>query len=138
MRKYHRWLSVLFGLLILFIAVTGVVTQGARLYAIGEPERARSTQASAPAARIGEAEDTDEAEAPKATPAARPPQSPLKQFIHFVTELHSGEEFGIVGQLVSLVSGLALIFFAFSGLWMYIQMFRRRSHRARHSKKIFW
>ena len=138
MRNYHRWLSVIFGLFILFIAVTGVVTQGARLYASGEQERARTSQASAPAPKIGEGAETDEAEAPKATPAARAPQSPLKQFTHFVTELHSGEEFGIVGQLVSIVSGLALIFFAFSGLWMYIQMFRRRSHRHSHPKRIFW
>ena len=136
MRTVHRWLSVIFGLLILWIAVTGVVTQGARLYASGEPERAR---AAAPAATAEQGEEADQA-APAAKPpeAARRPQSPLRKFTHFVTELHSGEQFGIVGQLVSIVSGLALIFFAFSGMWMYIQMFRRRAHRASHPKRLFW
>ena len=136
MRTYHRWLSVIFGLFILFIAITGVVTQGARLYASGEQERAR---AAAPAFTVEQSEEAEQA-APAAKPpeAARPPQTPLKKFTHFVTELHSGEEFGIAGQLVSMVSGLALIFFAFSGLWMYIQMFRRRSHRHSHPKRIFW
>ena len=131
MRKYHRWLSVIFGLFILFIAVTGVVTQGARLYASGEQERARAAQpfAAAPAATAPVA---------KAPEAPRPPQTPLKQFTHFVTELHSGEEFGLAGQLVSMVAGLALIFFAFSGMWMYIQMYRRRSHRHSHPRRIFW
>ena len=134
MRTYHRWLSVIFGLFILFIAITGVVTQGARLYASGEQERARAAQPSAAAP----AEAEQAAPATKPSEAARPPQTPLRQFTHFVTELHSGEEFGIAGQLVSIVSGLALIFFAFSGLWMYIQMYRRRSHRHSHSKRIFW
>ena len=123
MRKFHRWLSVVVGIFILWIAVTGVVTQGARLYASGEQERA----AAAGAAPVAQA------------PAApRPPQTPLRKFTHFVTELHSGEEFGIAGQLVSMVAGLALIFFAVSGMWMYIQMYRRRAHRHSHPRRIFW
>ena len=130
MRSYHRWLSVIFGLFILWIAATGVITQGARLYASGEPERAR---AAAQASAV-----KPPAPAAKPPEAARPPQTPLKKFVHFVTELHSGEQFGIAGQLISLVSGLALVFFAFSGLYMYIQMFRRRAHRAYHPKKLFW
>ena len=121
MRKFHRWLSVVVGIFILWSAATGVVTQGARLYASGEQE-----PAAAPAPAV-------QAPAPP-----RPPQTPLKQFTHFVTELHSGEEFGLAGQLVSMVAGLALIFFAFSGMWMYIQMYRRRSHRHSHPRRIFW
>jgi PepSY-associated TM region len=124
MRKYHRWLAPLFGLFILWIAATGVVVGAGRLYASGESERARPT-ATAPA------------------PAQRPPQSPTRQFIHFVTELHSGEQFGLAGQLISLVSGLALVFFAVSGLWMYLQMARGRLVKARDGKplrggKLFW
>jgi uncharacterized iron-regulated membrane protein len=122
MRTYHRWLSVIFGLFILWIAATGVITQGARLYSASQLHPAAS--APAPAARPPE--------------AARPPQSPLKKFVHFVTELHSGEQFGIVGQLISLVAGLALIFFAISGMWMYLQMFRRRAHRHSHPRRLFW
>ena len=124
MRKYHRWLSVIVGLFILWIAVTGVLTQGARLYASGEQERAAAA-GTAPAVQ-----------AP--APEARPPQTPLRQFTHFVTELHSGEEFGLAGQLISLVSGLALVFFAVSGMWMYVQMFTRRGHRHSHPRRLFW
>ena len=47
MRTYHRWLSVLFGLFILFIAVTGVLSQGARLYASTEPRPAAVSEAAA-------------------------------------------------------------------------------------------
>lgn len=121
MRKLHRWFAVIVGIFILWIAVTGVLTQGARLYASTEPRPAQSSAAVAPA-----------------TEAPRPPPSPTRQFIHFVTDLHSGEQFGVTGQLISLVAGLALLFLAFSGLWMYIQMYRRRGHRKSHPHKVFW
>ena len=104
MRRYHRWLSVVFGLFILWISATGLIVQAGRLYTSGESERAEAAEA-APAA---------------ASPAVRPPRSPADEFVHFVTELHSGEEFGLAGQLIGLVSGAALVFFAVSGLWMYI------------------
>lgn len=117
MRKFHRWTAVVAGLFILWIAATGAVTQAARLYASSEPKPAQVAPAPA---------------------APRPPQSPTRQFIHFVTDLHSGEQFGVTGQIISLIAGLALIFFAFSGLWMYIQMYRRRGHRKSHPRKVFW
>jgi uncharacterized iron-regulated membrane protein len=123
MRQYHRWLAILFGVFILWIAATGVVTQGARLYA--KSERPAAAAPAPPPA------------------AARPPQTPLRKFTHFVTELHSGEEFGIAGQLVSLVAGLVLMFFAISGFWMYYELYRGRLVRARSGKpapggKWFW
>jgi uncharacterized iron-regulated membrane protein len=120
MRRYHRWLAVVFGILILWIAATGAITQAARIYTSGE-----RTAASAATAKT-------------APEAPRPPQSPARQFVHFITDLHSGERFGVAGQLVSLVSGLALLFFAFSGMWMYVQMFRARSRRERAEHPVFW
>ena len=52
-------------------------------------------------------------------------------------DLHSGATFGPVGIWISILSGYALLFFAFSGLWMYIQMWR-----ARHARSLkpgwFW
>ena len=39
MRKYHRWLSVLFGVFLLWIAVTGVLSQVAALVANRSEER---------------------------------------------------------------------------------------------------
>ena len=134
MRKYHRWLSILVGLFILWIAATGSIVQFSRMTAPAPPRPAIAGAADGPSAR---AEDGDEA-TPALVGKAKPPEDATRQFIHFVTELHSGEEFGITGQIVSLISGLALIFFAISGLWMYIQMYRRRAHRHSHPKRLFW
>jgi uncharacterized iron-regulated membrane protein len=49
--------------------------------------------------------------------------------------LHSGESFGPLGVVVSLLSGFALLFFSFSGLWMYIRMW---SHRRKNNLKPGW
>jgi uncharacterized iron-regulated membrane protein len=126
MRTYHRWLALVAGIVILWIAATGVVTQASRIYAAGEP---RAPIAQGPTVQV---------------PAApRPPQTPLRKFTHFVTELHSGEAFGATGMWISLAAGLALIFFAVSGLYMYIELYRGRLVRARSGKpqsggRYFW
>ena len=57
--------------------------------------------------------------------------------------LHSGEQFGPVGTIISMLSGLALFFFAFSGLYLYIQMYRGRLVRTEAGKSVgggrfFW
>ena len=125
MRKWHRWLSVLFGVLILFIATTGLLSHGAALYRDAQPE----TVASVPAGFT--CPDTMNCR-PKPDPDS------ASAWVSFFHHLHAGEEFGPVGTALSILSGFALLFFAFSGLWMYIQMFRRRSHRASHPRKLFW
>ena len=138
MRTYHRWLSVLFGLFILFIAVTGLLSQIGSLVNNGgfEDDEAGERQATATTA------------AAAATPAfacpadmnCRPKRvaKPGEWNVGFLHHIHSGEQFGPVGVIISMLSGIALIFFAFSGLWMYIQMFRRRAHRHSHPKRLFW
>jgi uncharacterized iron-regulated membrane protein len=122
-RNWHRWLAVVFGIFILWIATTGVLTQGARIIAASQPRPAET--------------------APKAPEAPRPPQTPLRAFIHTVTDLHSGEALGKTGQAISLLSGLALIFFAGSGLYMYVELYRGRMVRIRAGKRVqggrwFW
>ena len=125
MRKWHRWLSVLFGLLILFIAVTGLLSHGAALY--------RDAQG-APVAAVPAGFVCPEA----MTCRARPDPDSASAWVSFFHHLHAGEEFGPVGTALSILSGFALLFFAFSGLWMYILMYRRRSHRHSHPRKVFW
>lgn len=130
MRSYHRWLSVLFGLFILFIAVTGVLSQvGSLVNNGGFEDESRERATPAPIAFACPADMT-----------CRPKRvaKPGEWDVSFLHHIHSGEEFGPAGVVISLLSGIALIFFAFSGLWMYIQMFRRRAHRASHPKRIFW
>lgn len=137
MRRYHRWLSVIVGIFILWIAGTGAIVQFSRMTAPAAPR----PPASAPAAAL---QDADEAPPASASgEAARPAPDATKEFIHFVTELHSGEEFGLAGQLISLLSGLSLLFFAGSGLYMYIQLFRGRLAKIEAGRRVrggkwFW
>ena len=124
MRRYHRWLATIAGIFLLWISVTGVLTQAGRIYAGTQPKPA----AAAPAA------------GPEHAP---PPPSPTRKFVKFVTDLHSGESFGLTGQLVSLAAGLAMVFLAISGLTMYIQIWRGRLVRVEAGKtlrggKWFW
>ena len=125
MRKFHRWLSVLFGVFLLWIAVTGVMIQLAELKADSEP---RPVSVAAPANFACPADMTCR---PKRV------EGGAKDWAEWLMHLHSGEEFGPVGTTLSIVSGLALVFFAFSGLWMYIRMWSHR--RAKHHKPgWFW
>jgi uncharacterized iron-regulated membrane protein len=159
MRKWHRWLSFLFGAFILFIAATGVLSQIGSLVNNGgfEKETAKTgaREAAAVAAAVvtpASAHEEDELAKPvaKVGPAAfvcpadmtcRPKRvaKPGDWNVGFLHHIHSGEEFGPVGVVISLMSGLALLFFAFSGLWMYVYMFTRRARKTHHhGGKFFW
>ena len=150
MRRYHRWLSVLFGLFLLWISVTGVMSQFASLVANGGFEKETAERGARQAAAVGQAivpaarahEDDEVAQAPKAfvcpadmtcKPKAAP--DPARAWVGYLHHLHSGEEFGPAGVVISILSGLALVFFAFSGLWMYIRMW---SHRRSNNHKPGW
>ncbi len=130
MRKWHRWFSFIFGAFLLFIAVTGVLSHVAAMYAQGsvfeqeekEPPKANMTPTGA---------DTAAAQTTK-----EPPRDPKRKLVSLLHHLHSGEYFGPVGIVISLLSGLAMIFFSFSGLWMYYQMFVRR--RKLGKAELFW
>ncbi len=117
MRKWHRWLSVLFGAVLLWIAVTGVMSHLADLVAEGQP---------APAAAAVPA-----GFACPATMTCRPRPAPdgARAWVGYLHHLHSGEEFGPVGTAVAILAGFAMVFFAISGLWLYIQMWRGRKAR---------
>ena len=129
MRKWHRWLSFIFGVFLLFIAVTGVLSHVAAMYAQGsvfeqekkEPEKA-VPQAGTDTAKPAELQG--------------PPRNPKRKLVGLMHHLHSGEYFGPIGVVISLLSGLAMIFFSFSGLWIYYQMFVRR--RKLGKAELFW
>ena len=59
----------------------------------------------------------------------RPKPKPGAWNVGLLHRLHSGEQLGPIGVIISTLSGLALLFFSFSGLWMYIQMWRGRLAR---------
>lgn len=128
MRKWHRWLSVFFGIFLLWIAVTGVLSQVAVLWPTGEPSGEERALAEPPAGF----------ECPEGWRCQPPrPQGGLRSLVGTFHHLHSGESFGPVGTLISVLSGLVLVFFAFSGLWLYVQMWRNRSRR-RLAPRWFW
>ena len=122
MRKYHRWLSVLFGLFLFWIAVTGLMIHVADIKSHSDAAQAGQVAQLAPGA------------APFVCPTdmiCRPKPDPngAKAWVGYLQHLHSGESFGPLGTAISILSGLALLFFSFSGLWMYIQMWRNRKSR---------
>ena len=161
MRKWHRWLSVLFGVFILFIAVTGVLSQVGTLVNNGGFEKESAERGARMAAAVGDAvvpaAQAHEAEAaPAKAPVAaaftcpetmtcRPKRTPKAGDwnVGFLHHIHSGEEFGPIGVVISILSGLGLIFFAISGLYLYIQMYRGRLVRTEAGKSVrggrfFW
>ncbi len=128
MRKWHRWLSALFGVFLLWIAVTGVVSQipmwGEMLGGEGDGDRPPAAASAVPAGF----------KCPEGM-ICRPKPSGSKSWIGVVHHLHSGETFGPLGTLIASLSGLAMVFFAFSGLWMYTRMW---SHRRTNNHKPGW
>jgi len=115
MRKWHRWLSVLFGAFLLWISVTGVLSQVVPWFT-PKPQPAAVAVGAPPGFICPE------------TMMCRP-KGTGKSIIGTLHDLHSGESFGPLGVFIATLSGLALVFFSFSGLWVYIQMWRNRKDR---------
>lgn len=128
MRKWHRWLSVFFGIFLLWIAVTGVLSQVAVLWPQGAPDPATAAAATPPPGF----------ECPEGW-RCMPPRdgTGIRSMVGLFHHLHSGEAFGPIGTAISVLSGLAMIFFSFSGIWLYVQMWRNRKRR-RLSPRWFW
>ncbi len=156
-RRYHRWLSLPFGLVLLWVALTGVAMQAVEIYDKGLFGDDDDRPAQVTAARVHDP-DEDEQAAKPAKPAAiaaahplaasapapttpalpRPPQSKAHQLHELLQHLHSGEWFGPFGTIIQTLAGIAMTFFAVSGMWMYVTMFRRRGHKHHDGKKLFW
>lgn len=126
----------------LFMAVTGVASHIAAMVARGSVFEVEKKEAPAPtAAPAAPATAAQPGAAPASAPqpgaAQTPPApNPARKWVGFFHHLHSGETFGPVGTIISLLSGFALIFFAISGMWMYLQMFLHRKKIGRG--QIFW
>ncbi|MBU6269287.1 MAG: PepSY domain-containing protein [Sphingomonadales bacterium] len=126
MRKWHRWLSVFFGLFMIVMAVTGLTIHANDLLKDDD----RPTTA-APARADGFVCPPDMMCRPK------PKRGQGLNFAGLVKHIHSGEIAGPVGTTVSILTGLALLFFSVSGLWMYIQLWTNRKSRGL-TPKWFW
>jgi uncharacterized iron-regulated membrane protein len=113
MRKWHRWLVVFFGVFLVWIAVTGVLSQVVPWF-VAKPKPSASAM---PAGFV----------CPE-TLVCRP-KGGGKSVVGLLHDLHSGASFGPIGVFVLTLSGLAMVFFSFSGIWMYVQMWRNRASR---------
>jgi len=138
-RKWHRWLALLSGVFLLWIAATGLLSQIGSLANKGGFE----TQAREVAARQAAEAATPPGFTCPASMTCRPKPKPGAWNLSLLHHLHSGESFGPAGVIISIASGLALFFFAFSGLWMYVAMLRGRMVRVEAGKqvpggKLFW
>lgn len=136
MRKWHRWLAVAFGVFLLWISATGVLSQIGSLVNKGGFEN-EQREMGAPAAAVPAGFTCPD------TMTCRPKPGPSAWNVGLLHHLHSGESFGPLGVVLSTMSGLALLFFSFSGLWMYIQMWRGRLVKAQRRGKVrggrfFW
>ena len=130
MRKWHRWLVVFTGVFLVWIAATGLVGQVVSL-AGGEHHEGPLPGANAgrPKLPTAAADDGD-----RNGPPGEHGGSP--DLYHVIIDLHSGAYFGPVGKGVSALLGAAMLFFSISGVWMYIDMFRKRRRNGRPG--LFW
>lgn len=120
MRRWHRMLAPWFAWLLLLLALTGVATQVTAV--IGDMATAQR-----PAV-------TDKGTTDKAAAGQPPKRSPIGQWNHWFKKLHSGEMLGPIGIAANLLGGIALLFFAGSGFWMYLSMWLRRQRARRRGR----
>ena len=128
MRKWHRWLAVIFGVFLLWISITGLLSQVEMWQeALGgdEPD-APAAVAAVPAGFVCPDTMTCRPKAPKSA-----------WNFGLMHHLHSGESFGFLGTVIATLSGFALMFFSFSGLWLYVRMWSHRRER-QHKPAWFW
>jgi uncharacterized iron-regulated membrane protein len=125
MRKIHRWLAPTLALFLMIIGVTGIAIQATEL--IGDTPKAGKVVATQ-SAPVDQTQAKPEGKSKE--------RGPMKQWNHFMKEIHSGEYFGPFGIIINIVAGVALLFFAVSGMWMYLSMYARRQKNA--LKGMFW
>jgi hypothetical protein len=71
------------------------------------------------------------------SPLYPPNPFPFGLDVHeWVKHFHSGELFGLPAQMLDLLAGLSLVFLSGSGIWMYVEMWRKRAQSGR--RMLFW
>lgn len=123
MRKWHRWLSLFFGVILLWVAITGVLSQ--IVPAVQQATAEESARAAPPAGFT----------CPE-TMMCRPKQ-PGGSVVGLLHHLHSGESLGPIGTVIFTLAGFAMVFFSFSGLWLYVQMWRFRKDKGLNPKWLW-
>ena len=122
MRKWHRWLSVFFAIVMIWVAVTGLLHYVVVWWPSAEPSAAAGFVCPEGWRCIAPRPDTG---------------NPLAQYLGLFHHLHAGSEGGIWGEIIVMLSGLALVFFTVSGMWMYFQMWTVRKAKGL-KQRVFW
>jgi hypothetical protein len=129
MRKWHRWLSIVLAVVMMWVAITGLLHYLVVWWPSAPPTPEQMAAMAPP----------EGWECPEGWRCMPPPPggaSGLRGMLGLFHHLHSGEELGLAGEIIVMLSGFALVFFSVSGLWMYVQMW---SGRARNGKSgWFW
>lgn len=131
MRKWHRWLSVFFAIVMIWVAVTGLLHYLVVWWPTGAPT-AEAIAATAPPPGFVCPEGWR-----CIAPSPEAANNPLRPYLGLFHHLHAGSEGGIWGEIIVMLSGLALVFFTVSGMWMYCQMWSGRKAK-RLKSGIFW
>ena len=129
MRKWHRWLSVFFAVIMIWVTVTGLLHYLV-VWWPSDPPTPEQLAAVAP---------PEGWECPEGWRCMAPPPdtgNPLRSYLGLFHHLHSGSEGGIVGEIIVMLSGFALLFFSVSGMWMYVKMWQARKRGQK--KGLFW
>ncbi|MCB2067933.1 MAG: PepSY domain-containing protein [Erythrobacter sp.] len=130
MRKWHRWLSIFFGIVLIFVTITGVLHYAAVWWPAPEPSAEALAAMEPPAGFVCP-------EGWRCMPPRGEASNVLQENLGLIHHLHAGSEGGIWGEIIVMLSGLALLFFCISGLWMYVQMWRNRRDRGLKGG-LFW
>jgi uncharacterized iron-regulated membrane protein len=130
MRKWHRWLSLFFGVIMIFVTVTGLL----HYLVVWWPSDAPSAEA---LAAVAPPEGFVCPDGWRCIAPRPDTGNPLGGMLGLFHHLHSGSEFGLVGEIIVMLSGLALLFFSVSGLWMYLRMYGNRKRKGLRGG-LFW
>jgi uncharacterized iron-regulated membrane protein len=131
MRQFHRWTAVIFAIFMLWIAATGVISY------FGELGRGEGPPRGGRAAAVSQVDPGFACPSDMLCIPRRAFEGGGGNWVGLMHHLHSGEAFGPAGMVIGFLSGLALLFFAFSGLWMYARMWSDRKTRGA-KPKWFW
>jgi uncharacterized iron-regulated membrane protein len=165
MRTVHRWLALPIALVLLVIAGSGVALVYRLWLSHNIPLKAAFFARAAPGEAAGAARPANRPEAPARAqqlepeqsitprsqsagrinlsgglqvegrpPISKMPRAQMIQALLFFT--HTGMIGGRAGEVLSILAGISLFVFSFTGAWMYLDMYRRRWRAGR--KGLWW
>lgn len=140
MRRYHRWMSSIAAVLLLYVALTGTVTSFVQFLDPAAVAPVGGPGGPPPPGEPG-AGPPPGGPGPGAGPEGRPPgpPEPSSPIVALSTELqkwHKGNIVGKPGQWIVLLTGFVFLALAITGLLMYLQIWRAR--RKQGKQGLFW